>query len=105
MTLIPFLVIIIEYILYAAFNMAMRRGVQWPYLFILVAALLICLFVCVWSLINAIRNIRYPRMRVAAIFATVMSSSGITSAIVLLVMTISSIVGLANGTIVIDSYM
>lgn len=105
MTLVPFIVIIIEYILYAAFNVAMSRGVQWPLLFIIVVALLICLFACVWSLLNAIKNIRYKITRVSAIIATVMSASGITSAIVLLIMTIVALIGLANGTIIIDPYL
>ena len=102
MTLIPFIVIIIEYILYAAFTVATNRGVQWPYLFIIVAALVICLFVCVWSLINCIKSIRYRMTRVSAIFGTVMSASGITSAIVLLPLTLYTLIGLANGSIVID---
>ena len=96
MTLIPFIVIIIEYILYAAFTVATNRGVQWPYLFIIVAALVICLFVCVWSLINCIKSIRYRMTRVSAIFGTVMSAS------VLLALTLYTLIGLANGSIVID---
>ena len=97
MTLIPFIVIIIEYVLYATFNIGIQKGIAWQYFFILWAALLICLGVCVWSLINAIRNIRYKNTRVSAIFATVMSASGITSAITLFVVSIINVLAIANG--------
>lgn len=97
MTLIPFIVIIIEYVLYAAFNIGISKGIAWQYFFILWAALLICLGVCVWSLINAIRNIKYRDTRVSAIFATVMSASGITSALGLFIVSIINILSIASG--------
>lgn len=97
MTLVPFLIIIIEYVLYAAFNIGMSKGIPWQYFFILWAALLICLGVCIWSLINAIRNIRYRNTRVSAIFATVMSASGITSAVTLFVVSIINVLSIVNG--------
>ena len=97
MTHIPFIVIIIEYVLYAAFNIGISRGIPWQYFFILWAGLLICLGVCVYSLIHAIRNIRYREVRVSAIFGTVRSASGITSAITLFVVSIINVLAMING--------
>ena len=97
MALIPFLVIIIEYILSAAFNIGLSRGIPWQMFFILWVGLFICLGVCVWSLINAIKNIKYRDTRVNAIFGTVRSASGITSALGLFVVSIINVLAITTG--------
>lgn len=97
MTLIPFLAIIIEYVLSAAFTIGLTRGIPWQCFFILWAGLLVCLVVCVWSLFNSIRNIRYRNTRVSAIFGTVMSASGITTALGLIVLSIINIMSVISG--------